>query len=417
MGSSSVCRLNVWLAAMALAAVPLASRADEEVPPDRALLVVRLPAGAKLTIGGDPTRQTGAERTFISPPLVPGKPYHYELKATWTDICHTVTASRKVPVRAGQRTVVEITAKDAAALPPAPESKARTFLFSYAAAITGLKPGDKARVWLAVPPSNEDQEVELEEEELPAAGKMGRDAEYGNHLLYFEATADKDGNVALSRTYRVTRREVRGEQKDMADTEVLQRFLRPDRLVPIEGKPLDLLKDVRLPDDQVGVARVLYEVVNRHMKYDKSGTGWGRGDAVWACDSKCGNCSDFHSLFIALARANKIPAKFEIGFPLPEKRGAGDVAGYHCWAKFRPEGKGWIPVDISEANKNPKMAEYYFGNLTEDRVAFSTGRDLTLVPKQDGEPVNFLIYPYVEVGGKPYPQEKVQKKFSYKDVP
>ena len=108
--------------------------------------------------------------------------------------------------------------------------------------------------------------------------------------------------------------------------------------------------------------------------------------------------------------------KFEIGFPLPEKRGAGEVTGYHCWAKFLPAGKGWVPVDISEANKNPKLRDYYFGHLTEDRVCFSTGRDLDLVPKQDGPPVNFFVYPYVEVAGKPYPQEKVQKKFSFADA-
>jgi hypothetical protein len=63
------------------------------------------------------------------------------------------------------------------------------------------------------------------------------------------------------------------------------------------------------------------------------------------------------------------------------------------------------------------MVEYYFGNLTENRVAFSVGRDLTLVPKQDGPPLNFFIYPYVEVDGQPYPAEKVQRKFSYEDAP
>src|SRR5437879_241735 len=82
-------------------------------------------------------------------------------------------------------------------------------------------------------------------------------------------------------------------------------------------------------------ARVLYDVVNGHMKYDKpkDKPGWGRGDAVWACDNGFGNCSDFHSLFISLARAKKIPAKFEIGFLLPEKRGKENIEGYHCWAK------------------------------------------------------------------------------------
>ena len=81
-----------------------------------------------------------------------------------------------------------------------------------------------------------------------------------------------------------------------------------------------------------------------------------------------------------------------------------------------PKDKGWVPVDISEANKHPDLKAYYFGNLTEDRIAFSTGRDLELVPKQDGEPLNFFVYPYVEVDGKPYPQDKVVRKFSFADV-
>ena len=101
---------------------------------------------------------------------------------------------------------------------------------------------------------------------------------------------------------------------------------------------------------------------------------------------------------------------------LPEKRGSGEIAGYHCWAKFKPQGKGWVPVDISEANKNPKLKDYYFGNLTENRLTFSTGRDLSLTPKQDGPPLNFFVYPYVEVGGKPYPADKVGRRFSFEDV-
>jgi transglutaminase-like putative cysteine protease len=302
---------------------------------------------------------------------------------------------------------------------PAAEAGAaqkRTFSFTYAGAVTGLTPGTKARVWLPVPPTNDDQEVKLESQELPAEPKEGKDPQYANRVLYFEAAADKDGAVSFARTYRVVRREVRGAEKDKGDDDLVKRYLEPDKLVPIEGKPLALLQDKALPKDPTGAARVMYDAVNGHMKYDKSGTGWGRGDAVWACDSKHGNCTDFHSLFISLARANKIPAKFEIGFGLPAKRGEGEVAGYHCWAKFRAEGKGWVPVDISEANKEPKMADYYFGNLTADRVAFSSGRDITLEPKQDGEPLNFFVYPYVEVGGKPYPADKVRRKFSYKDV-
>jgi hypothetical protein len=298
----------------------------------------------------------------------------------------------------------------------AEDAKSRTFLFTYGATVTDLPAGKMARVWLPVPPSSEHQQVEIVSKDLPAEGKLGKESKYGNQMLYVEAKADKDGNIPLKVVYRVKRLEVRGSDMEKPDEIRVAMFLKADKMVPIDGKPLELIKDKELPKDQTDTAHVLYDVVNNHMKYSKEGSGWGRGDSVWACDSKYGNCTDFHSLFISLARSQKIPAKFEIGFPLPEKRGEGDIPGYHCWAFFRPEGKGWVPVDISEANKNPKMKDYYFGNLTENRVAFTTGRDLTLVPKQDGEPLNFFVYPYVEVDGKPYAADKVKRKFGYEDA-
>jgi transglutaminase-like putative cysteine protease len=297
------------------------------------------------------------------------------------------------------------------------EPHQRTFLFTYATSVTGLPAGKTARIWLPVPPSNEDQEVKIVSKELPAKEQVSREPRFGNRILHVEGKADAQGEIPLSMTYRVTRREVRGDvTKQAEDLVKLEDFLKPDARVPISGKPLELIKGKELPKDQVEAARVLYDVVNQHMRYSKEGTGWGRGDSEWACTSGYGNCTDFHSLFISLARSQKIPAKFEIGFPLPEKQGSGEVQGYHCWAKFRPAGKDWIPVDISEANKNPKMRDYYFGNLTEDRVTFTTGRDIDLVPKQGGEPLNFFVYPYVEVDGKPYSGEKVQRKFTYKDL-
>jgi transglutaminase-like putative cysteine protease len=292
--------------------------------------------------------------------------------------------------------------------------RSRTFQFIYAATVTGLKADETARIWLPVPQTTEDQEVSLVT--APKDAKLNTEKKFGNKMYYVEAKADADGKIPLEMVFLVKRKEVKGEKPLSAEEKArLADFLKPDAKVPIDGKPLDLIKDKKLPDDHTERARVLYDVVNAHMRYSKEGQGWGRGDSVWACESGYGNCTDFHSLFISLARAEKIPAKFEIGFPIPEKHGSGEVAGYHCWAKFRPEGKGWVAVDISEANKNPKMKDYYFGNLTEDRVTFTTGRDLELAPKQDGEPLNFFIYPYVEVGGKPYPQEKIVRKFSYTD--
>ncbi len=305
---------------------------------------------------------------------------------------------------------------------PKSEIKARRFTFTYAGAIKDLKPGQVANVWLPVAANGAEQDIKILTTSLGGNdGKIHTEKQYGNQMLHFKGTANKQGEIPFEVVYQIHRKEVK---TNFAANLLLKptpqddfvRFLEPDARVPIVGKPLDLLKNKKIPTDQFAAAKVLYDVVNEHMKYSKQGKGWGLGDSVWACDSKFGNCSDFHSLFISMARGNKIPSKFEMGFPIPAKRGEGIVGGYHCWAWFSANMKGWVPVDISEANRNPEMKEYYFGNLTEDRVRFTTGRDINLEPRQKGPALNFFIYPYAEVNGAPHPQEKIERRFAYVDV-
>ena len=293
------------------------------------------------------------------------------------------------------------------------KSNTREFQFTYSCTVKDLKPGQPVRIWVPVPSTSEVQTVSLVERRTPGRAQVNREPKYGNEILFVEGNADQSGTAIVTATYRVRRSEV---TRDLAARGEIEKFLRADGKVPVGGKAMTLIAGKDLPTEETAKAHMLYDTVFGHMRYSKEGSGWGQGDSDWACDSKYGNCTDFHSLFISLARAQKIPAKFEIGFSIPDKRGEGEIAGYHCWAYFKPQGKGWVPVDISEASKNPKMKDYYFGNLTADRVTFSTGRDLILAPAQQGPPLNFFIYPYVEVDGKPYPAEKVARKFSYQDV-
>jgi hypothetical protein len=302
-----------------------------------------------------------------------------------------------------------------------PESKFRAFHFTYGATITKLKPGQKANIWIPIAPTNDYQKVIVHKKEIPGKVQQMKDEVYGNEMFYTEAQANEQGEISFEINYAVKRWQVLGDGKGEEISEALvKRFLQPDAKVPIGGKPLTLVEGKKLPMDQFELGKTFFDVVNEHMTYSKKGTGWGQGDSNWACDSKYGNCTDFHSLFISLTRAHKVPAKFEMGFGLPEKPGKGTIPGYHCWAWFKPKGHGWIPVDISQANQvkktDPKLAEFLFGNLTAARVAFTTGRDITLAPKQAGGPLNFFIYPYVEVNGKVYPAENIEKRFSYQDM-
>ncbi|RPI85106.1 MAG: transglutaminase domain-containing protein, partial [Planctomycetaceae bacterium] len=194
-----------------------------------------------------------------------------------------------------------------------------------------------------------------------------------------------------------------------------RRLLESDRLAPIDSKVREIARDLtRNCRTDLERVRAIYDHTVSTLKYDKTGTGWGRGDIHYACDIKKGNCTDFHAVFIGLCRANGIPARFEIGFSLPTDRPQGPIAGYHCWAECYVEGYGWIPVDASEAQKNPERRDYFFAAHDQHRVAFSQGRDIRLVPAQRGEPLNFFVYPYAEVDGRSH--EKIERAFAYENL-
>ena len=78
------------------------------------------------------------------------------------------------------------------------------------------------------------------------------------------------------------------------------------------------------------------------------------------------------------------------------------------------KGYGWIPVDASEAWKNPDKREYFFGAHDVNRVQFTRGRDIDLAPKQSGPALNFSVYPYAEMAGKPF--EGMKTEIAFRDL-
>ena len=161
--------------------------AEEQAPANKAVLVVRLPAGARLAIESQPTAQRGSERTFRSPELPSGKTFVYTLVATWREGDTDREVTRTASFQAGQVTRVDFQTPSPAA--GAAKEKSRRFLFTYGATVTGLAPSQMAKIWLPVPPRDEDQDVEIVSQNLPAEGHIAKEAKFGNKILYVEAKA------------------------------------------------------------------------------------------------------------------------------------------------------------------------------------------------------------------------------------
>jgi uncharacterized protein (TIGR03000 family) len=67
-----------------------------------------VPAGAKIWLNGDATKQRGEVRHFQSPTLKPGQKYYYDLRATWQKDGRTVEQTRHLRVRAGDQISVNL---------------------------------------------------------------------------------------------------------------------------------------------------------------------------------------------------------------------------------------------------------------------------------------------------------------------
>jgi transglutaminase-like putative cysteine protease len=288
-----------------------------------------------------------------------------------------------------------------AALADAPAS--RTVDATYVATITNI-PSDagKLTVWIPLPMSRAAQNVSDVAIDSPYTWHRATEGEFHDEYAWAEIPAPLTGEMTVRVHFRATRDAVAAERvaNTIPTRREMNRALRADKMVTISPRIQKLADDItRGKTTTIDEAQAIYQYVVTTMTYDKTIPGWGRGDTERACDIKAGNCTDFHSLFISLARARSIPARFVIGFPLPQ--GDGTTKGYHCWAEFYVTGKGWIPVDASEASKSkdPAIRAFLFGNLPADRVEFTMGRDLELSPSTS-EPVNFFIYPRVEANGK-----------------
>jgi transglutaminase-like putative cysteine protease len=302
--------------------------------------------------------------------------------------------------------------------------KERHFAFHYAFTVKNVPVGSQVRIWFPQAHSDAYQSVTVRAQDGDLKLRQTEDTEYGNAILFAEDAKAAKTDYHFSVDYDVVRREhvtlvngklAPGAHPDKVPQLKLARYLEPDRLVPTTGLPAQLaVEQTKSATTQLEKARAIYDYVFTTMRYDKSGTGWGHGDTLWACDSKRGNCTDFHSVFMSMARSQKIPARFEIGFPLPADKHTAEIPGYHCWAEFYVDQMGWVPIDISEAWKHQEKRDYFFGAHDVNRVQFSMGRDLKLSPAQAGPPLNYFIYPYVEVDGKEYPNVSID--FSFRDV-
>lgn len=286
---------------------------------------------------------------------------------------------------------------------------AREFTFKYEVSLGAVQ--TPARIWVPIPNSDAHQDVLERTFEFGETTRVQLSRANGNRILFVEVPhSEQDQRIALSfhvaRRRRLSTAPSREPYRESLTGGDLASCLAPDSRVPTDGtfgeEARSIVEGKDLPLDKV---RSIFDHILKTYYYDSSGCtpekGEALGDLQVACDLKLGTCTELHGLLVAYLRAAGIPARFAFGFNIP-RRERGQIAGYHCWAEaYLPN--GWLPIDVSEARKRRAGAEreFYFGNLDENRVQFSVGRDIALMPPQAAGPIDKFIFPHVEVDARP----------------
>jgi transglutaminase-like putative cysteine protease len=278
--------------------------------------------------------------------------------------------------------------------------------------------GEEARLWIPYPVSDKDQQiskVKLSGDYAEAA--VYTDRTFGTPMLF----ARWDGGAKsrrLNLSFAVERQEVirrdfpaKEAAWDPADYAL---YLAPTSLGPVDGQVKKLADTITSGQSTVvGKARAIYDWIVDNMYRDPDTRGCGSGDVCVLLERPGGKCADISSVYIALARAAGVPAREVFGIR-QGRTPVQDISGWqHCWAEFYLPGYGWVPVDPADVRKmmlqeklkladarTAEYREYFWGGIDPYRLKLGEGRDLILNPPQEGETVNYLMYPFAQIGGK-----------------
>ncbi|HJO17154.1 MAG TPA: transglutaminase-like domain-containing protein [Vicinamibacterales bacterium] len=283
------------------------------------------------------------------------------------------------------------------------------FDVSYTTEISSLPRDAKVfSVWMPLPSTDHAQDISNVQIESSLSYDVTQTEAFFSDTLHVHAKASQ-APCKIEARYHIARSRVgvHAEAVNMRDLANYLQTTRTVRMTPdIEDFATRIIGEASHP---LEIGRRVFRGIQSLLTYDNTIPGCGTGDTAWIMKHHRGKCDDYHALFMAIMVSRGIPVRWEQGFPLPfpdetTNTGGqieGDCTGSHCWVSFYVPEYGWVPVDVSEADKTPFAGDFYFGNLTPNRFQVSTGRSVVLNPKQGGDPLPSFAFSYAEADGIP----------------
>jgi|GEM_PF-1577934 len=152
------------------------------------------------------------------------------------------------------------------------------------------------------------------------------------------------------------------------DTNVnLAKYLMPEKFIECNNRDIkNAAKQVKGKNDIETVINT-FEFVDSSVKYKKNESI----GAVEVLESGEGKCTDFSDLFVAMLRANKIPAKTVHGIVVDAR----DKNPLHQWSEVYLQKQGWVRFDPTFRSAIYKVDNHYEMNLKNTYIETGEGRN------------------------------------------
>ena len=132
-------------------------------------------------------------------------------------------------------------------------------------------------------------------------------------------------------------------------------YLSAEKYIELDSPAIKALASQLKGSSPEETARNIYEwLVNNvtSLSYTADSKG-----AQYLIEKRSGDCTELMYGFVALARANGLPARGITGFWIPTESTIINAADYHDWAEFY-DGKRWVLVDASKKNFDSEYFSY-----------------------------------------------------------
>jgi hypothetical protein len=134
------------------------------------------------------------------------------------------------------------------------------------------------------------------------------------------------------------------------------------------AKASELCENAATPREKL---RRIFEFVKGYLFYVEQAKEHG---ALWAYQSRVGDCTEFTNLIIALCRLSGIPAKFVSAIGYTEEKGEDFYAMGHAFALVYLPELGWVPVDATWSSPEGEL-----GKSSEEKLVLMVSDGSNLV--------------------------------------